>query len=221
MSIVGWAWLISIVGAAAFLGVGWFLGKRSFAGVPGVPGVPSVPSAPSAMASLPPSAPSAPPVPPIPSSAPAPTPDRPAPGPRTGQRDRLRTYELGTVEGKLTLALRDLDPDRRLAQLILCDDSGLPIAAAEQASGHGQDAELLSAVCAEAMILMQRIGQTLDAARTVSVRTANGQVLAIRPLPSAAPIFFVSLGPNEVEDARFARFAATVVPLLDRSLSVP
>lgn len=205
MSLVTWAWLISIVGAAAFLGAGWLIGRRGLAG-----------SA-SAMAALPPGNLGPSPAPPPP-PAPTPTTDRPAPGPRVGPRDRLRTYELGTVEGKLTLALRELDPDRELGQLILCDDSGLPLAAAEPAAGQGQDPELLSAVCAEAMTLMHRVGETVDTARAVAVRTAGGQELAIRPLPSAAPTFFVSLGPREVEDARFARFTAAVVPLIDRSL---
>ena len=138
-----------------------------------------------------------------------------APPPRTA---RAKTVDPSYLEGRLVQALRRLDPERELAQLVLCDEFGLPLAAAETATGPSHDPEVLSALAAEALGLMNRVGHALDRTHGVSVQIAAGRVRQVRPVSNAEiPVFLVSLGARVVPDDRFATFAEEVARLIRSS----
>lgn len=211
MSALTLAWIVSITGALAFFLAGFFFGHRR---VPATLETVSTerlavePPAPPTSA-VPPLATQV--VPPAPAAL---TPVTP-PLPRT---HRSKTVDGRYLEGRLSRSLRDLDPERALSQLVLCDETGLPIAAADTPSTEGghEDPETLSALGAEALTLMGRVGVVLAESRTVTVGLESQRHLQIRPIAGdGVPLFLVTIGHQTVSDTRFATFAGDVRTLIN------
>lgn len=183
------AWTLSLAGALAFALAGYLVGRRTIA--QGALANQHLPDLPDLAPSRPELA-----IPPV--------------------RVRPKTVDVRFLEGRLVQSLRRLDPDQRLSQLVLCDESGLPIAAADHvpAGTLSEDPEHLSALGAQALALMGRV-EAVATSSAVTVELAEGRRLQVRPIPDiGVPLFLVAIGTTVVPDDRFDAFAREVRALI-------
>jgi hypothetical protein len=200
VSLIALAWILSLTAAAAFLTAGYLLGRRGLATAQGVLANQKLPE---------------PPTPPELSTAPI-RPELVSPPVRV----RPKTVDVRFLEGRLVQSLRKLDPEQRLSQLVICDESGLPIAAADHipAGGLAEDPVHLSALAAEALSLTGRVGQMASTSGTVKVELTGQRQLEVRPIAGLEPpLFLVTIGGTLALDGRLEAFALEVKNLFDPS----
>lgn len=207
MSPTALSWILSLVAAAAFLVAGYLYGRRA------------LPQGALANERLPEQPPKGPPP-----SSPPPPPASPLLAPVRPElqvppvRVRPKTVDVRFLEGRLVQSLRKLDPEHRLSQLVLCDESGLPLAAADHlpSGGLAEDPVHLSALAAEALSLTQRVDHVATTSGAVKVELANGRHLEVRAIHGLTPpLYLVTIGGPVVLDGRLEIFAAELKPLFE------